>query len=1048
MKKLKVPKIILTMLLCAFAPISLWAQTQVSGIVIGSNKEPLIGATVMVKNTTVGVVTGMKGEYTINAAADATLVFSYIGMTSKEEPVAGRTKVNVSLSDNIMISDVVVVGYGKQEKKSLTGAVSNIKGADMVTTKSENPMNMLTGKLPGLRVWQKSAEPGTYSGTFDIRGMTNPLVIIDGIPRSVADFNRLNANDIAEVSVLKDGAAAIYGFRAGNGAVIVTTKKGKDGETSVSYNGSFTFQKPSGMPVLANAFDAMTLFNEKKMNNVDGGTLHYTEKDFEDYRNGTKRTTDWTGLLFSDFAPQTQHDLSISGGNAKTQYYVSMGYLYQEGFFKSGDLNYDKFNLRSNITTQIAKGLKFDLSLSGLADTRNTPYSSSTDIIRNYWKQGVLFPAYADPDNTMLNYAGLDDEDNTVAMMTADVSGYKKYQQKNFQSSASLSFDFGVITPVLEGLSAKGMANFDYRLDNNTSFRKEYSQYAYNAETDSYEQKLFNKSSKNNLRRENYDKQLLLGQVMLTYDRTFANVHKVGALVGWEVQKQTGDNFYAARDLAFGEPYLFAGVDEGTTAGMSTEFNDFYENALGALFGRINYAYDNRYLIEAQFRYDGSSKFSPGHQWGFFPSISAGWRLSEEPWFKSWTNSKIDQLKLRASYGILGDIADDGYDWMTGFKYPSTAGGADKGYYNGYAPGYIFGGSFNYAADPLAIPNASTTWLESKTFNVGVDFSAWNGLFGFAFDYFDRRRTGIFAQDKASIPTVVGAKAPRINGNSDRQFGMELELSHRNRIGEFSYDIKGIASITRRKHLIDVEKSAYGNSYDRWRNDNMTNRYQGVQFGYTGAGRYENWNDIWTYQIYKDRDVLPGDYKYEDWNGDGEINGLDEHPFAFDQTPWLNFSLSFGGEYKGFDLNFLFQGSALGSMEYKEPLYSIWGENGGGTLVQYLDRWRPTDPSADPYSTSTSWEKGYYGYMGHSPKGNSEFNRVSTSYLRLKSIEVGYTLPKLKKFSSASLRIYANAYNMFTMTGVKFVDPEHPDDDMGRMYPLSKTYSLGVSLTF
>jgi hypothetical protein len=237
----------------------------------------------------------------------------------------------------------------------------------------------------------------------------------------------------------------------------------------------------------------------------------------------------------------------------------------------------------------------------------------------------------------------------------------------------------------------------------------------------------------------------------------------------------------------------------------------------------------------------------------------------------------------------------------------------------------------------------------------------------------------------------VGTGAPRENLNSDRQFGIDLELSHRNRIGELSYTVKAIGTITRRKHLVAVEKGPWGNSYDRWRNDNLNNRYQGVQFGYESAGRYTNWEDIWSYPIYKDRDILPGDYKYEDWNGDGEINGQDEHPYAYDQTPWLNFSLAYNCTFKSFDLSFLFQGTAMGSMQYKEPLYAIWGTNGGGTLEQYTDRWHPVDPQADPYNPETEWAGGYYGYTGRYARDNSEFNRVSTAYLRLKSIELGYT---------------------------------------------------------
>lgn len=1040
-------------LLCSFFPLFLWAQNiQITGRVTDQNNEPVIGANVVVKNSTVGTITNFDGKYTIKAPENATLVFRYLGLTTQEVKVNGRSAINVSMEEgeDKSLNEVVVVGYGVQKKVTLTGAVAGVTGTDMIKTKNENPQNMLTGKVAGVRVWQKSSEPGSFNANFDIRGMGAPLIVIDGIPRETSDFQRLNANDIDDISVLKDASAAIYGVRAANGVVLVTTKKGsKDGKTKVTYNGSYTFQKPSKMPELADAFQTMTLYNERSMNNINGGSLIYKEADFNAFRNGTRRTTDWNSLIFSSVSPQTEHNLSISGGNDKTQYYVGLGYLYQEGFFKSGDLNYKKNNIRSNITTKIAKGLSMDLNLSGLLDQQNNPYSSSTDIIRNYWRQGVLYPAYADAANTMLNYEGLDLEENTVAKMTSDISGYRRYSKKNFQSSASINYDLGVLAPVLKGLSAKLLFSYDYNLFNNTIYRKEYYQYAYNNQTDSYNKKLYNVSSPSNLRREFYDEQQTLSQFLLNYNRTFGD-HSLSGVLGLEGQKQAGDNFYALRDLAFNNDYLFAGVDANEKGSMSSYPNDFYDVVHNAAIGRLNYAYATRYIAEFQFRYDGSSYFAPGHQWGFFPSGSLGWRISEEPFFKSISAlSFVNQLKLRASYGELGDErkAND-YGWVTGFSYPATSGNAEKGYYSQYAPGYIYGDNFVYAATPYAIANENLTWARSRIFDMGADFEGWNGLFGFAFDYFDRYQDQLLARTTGGLPTVVGATAPMANLNSNRQFGIDLELSHKNKIGDLIYKVKAIGTITRSMNMIAVERGPSGNSYDKWRNDNLTNRYQGIQFGYESAGRYTNWEDIRSYQIYKERDVLPGDYKYLDWNGDGQINGQDQHPFAFDQTPWVNYSLSFDGSYKSFDLNILFQGSALGSMEYREPLYSIWGSNGGGTLTQYLDRWHPVDPAADPYDPSTQWVSGYYGYTGRYPYSNSEFNRVSTAYLRLKSIELGYTLPKVKGSSPLNLRVFANAYNIFTLTGVKFVDPEHPDDDLGRLYPLNKTFTMGVSLSF
>lgn len=1044
------PALALLALVMMLVPAGAMAQriVTVTGTVTDHENEPLIGASVMVKNSSTGVVTNIDGQYTITASPEATLVFGYVGCKPVEEQINGRTTINVTLAMDAQVMDeVVVVGYGVQRRGSITGAVSGIKGDDMVRTTNENPQNMLTGKIPGVRVWQRSAEPGTYNNNFDIRGMGSPLVVIDGVPRTVEDFQRLNAADIQDVSVLKDAAAAIYGVRAANGVLLVTTKTGQAGESKVNYNGSFTIQKPSKMPELASAFDAMTLYNEKNRNNINGGSLIYTQEDFDAYANGTRRQSDWNGLVIADWSPQTQHDVSVSGGNERTQYFASLGYIYQEGIFKSGDLNYDKFNLRGNITTKLWNGVKLDLNVSGMSDNRNTPYYSSVDIIRNYWSQGVLHPAYADPENTMLNYAGLDLERNTVSMMTSDVSGHRKYRRKMLQTGAALTFNIGDWFAPLKGLQAKALISYDYQVDNNEIFKKEFYQYALNEADGTYSQKLFAESSPSNMRREFYDKSQFLSQFTLNYNNKFAGVHNVGALIGWETTSRHGDNFYAYRDLAFTIPYLLAGVEDGQVGSMNTGTGDLYDMGNEALIGRINYDFDNRYLVEAQFRYDGSSKFAKGHRWGFFPSVSAGWRISEEPWFKNLdTNAFFNQLKIRASYGELGDDGSINYEWLQGYTY---RGGtvADNGNYNGYSPGYIFNGQFVYGANPTAIPNVNLTWYKAKTFNIGVDFEGGNGIIGAQLDYFVRTRSGLFARNTGDLPTVVGSTAPLENLNKDRHFGLELMLTHRYRIGDWSWSARGIFSITRNKYLVAVQNANYSNSYDKWRNDNLNGRYQGVQFGYEGAGRYNNWYQIWNDKLYTERDLVPGDYRYQDWNGDGEINGQDEHPYAFDQTPWMNYSLDVTVNWRDFDFNMLWQGSAMGSMSYEEPLYAIWGMNGGGALEQFTDRWHTVDPNIDIYDPNAEWVSGYYAFTGRSPKGNSDFNRVSTDYLRLKSVELGYTIPR-HLLGGNTVRVYFNCYNPLTFTKVKFVDPEHPDSDLGRLYPLNRTYTIGLNLSF
>lgn len=1027
------------------------AQAQgimVKGKVVDQHNEPVIGATVGVDKGKAKTVTDIDGNFTLQVPANAQIVVNYIGMKPATQNVGGRRELNFVLQDDVnQLQDVVVVGYGTQKRGSITGSVAAVKGDEMVRTKNENPQNMLTGRVAGVRVWQKSSEPGSYNNNFDVRGMGTPLVIIDGVPRDMSDFQRMNADDIQDISVLKDASASIYGLRSANGVVLVTTKKGQAGQTKFSYNGSYTIQSPKSMPKLLDAYKTMTLYNERNLNNVNGGSKIYTDEMFDEFRNGTRRETDWNNLIFAKTSPQTNHNITVSGGNDKTQYFVSFGAFYQEGFFKSGDLNYHKYNITSNLTTEVYRGLKLSLNINAMTDKQNNPYCTSTDIIRNYWRQGVLFPAYADEAGTMLNYDGLDLEENTVAKMTADISGYRRYKQSQVLTSGIFEYDFGTLTNVLKGLKAKVMFSYDYHLNNNTIYRKQYYQYAYDPATQTYKQKLYASSAPSNLRREHYDTQQFLSQYTLSYNRDFGP-HSVAAVVGMETQRRTGDNFYAMRNLAFSSPYLFNGVEEGQVANSAT--GGIYSANYNAFIGRLNYSFAQRYLVEGQFRYDGSSKFAKGHRWGFFPSVSLGWVVSEEPWFKNIEFLKgVDQLKLRASYGEMGDDSGANYDWVAGYTYPSTSGNSEKGYYNQYAPGFIFGSQFVYAATPMAIPNELISWYKAKTFNVGVDFDTNNKLFGFSLDYFSRKMTGLYEYRTSVFPTVIGAKPPRENANSSRNFGMELELRHHNRIGRnFVYNVKGIVTITRQKYLTAIQNGPYANAYDQWRNDHLNNRYQGVQFGYEGNGRYQNWDEIWNETLYHEKNLLPGDYKYLDWNGDGEINSQDEHPYAFDQTPWMNYSLSIDCAYKGFDFSMLWQGSALGSMSYEEPLYSIWGQNGGGALEQYWDRWHPADENADPYDPNTKWVKGYYAYTGHYPSANSTFNRVSTAYLRLKQIELGYTLPKWKVFPSLNLRVYANAYNLFTITGVKFVDPEHPSDDLGRLYPLNRTYTFGVQVSF
>ena len=636
---------------------------KVSGKVTDQLGAPLPGASVVVKGTTTGTITDNGGTFSISVPSDGnSLIFSFVGMKSQEIAIGNKTTIDVSmLEESVGIEEVVAVGYGTQKKATLTGAVSAIKGADIVTTRNENVQNMLAGKISGVRVTQKTSEPGAFNDNFDIRAMGSPLIIIDGIPRTSVDFQRLDPNDIDNLSVLKDASAAIYGVRAANGVVLVNTKKGTNSKLELNYSGSFTWQVPSGLPSTVDAIGYMTLRNEAAMHNINGGSPLFNDQNFEDYRTGKLQSTDWYPLVFKKYAPQTMHNLSATGGNDKTTFYIGLGYQSQDGFFQSNDLNYTKYNVRSNVSTKITKHLTLDLNLSLVMDEQDRPYQDSWWIIRAFWRQGPQIPAYANNDPTK-PYQGEIEGDNPISFMNKDIDGYKKYKNKWVQTSASLKYDI----PGVKGLYLKGLFSYDYNVADNNIFQKEYNQYRYDAASDTYTK--YTRQSPNRVSREVYFKTQTLAQASLNYEGAF-NKHKVGGLLLWEAQKRNSDNFFAQRDLGLQLPYLFAGVATGQLATMNSNADALYENSNLALAGRFNYGYDNRYLAEILFREDGSSKFAEGHQWGFFPAASLGWRISEEKFLKETSSlSFINQLKLRASYGITGDDNASSYQFISGYN--------------------------------------------------------------------------------------------------------------------------------------------------------------------------------------------------------------------------------------------------------------------------------------------------------------------------------------------------------------------------------------------
>jgi TonB-linked SusC/RagA family outer membrane protein len=1008
---------------------------KITGKVTDEKGQPLPGVTVVIQGTTKGTISDANGNYTLqNVSPNETLEFSFVGMQKSMALVGDHSVINVTMKESATgLNEVVVVGYGTQRKVTLTGAVSSVQGSDITTTQSQDLSNMLSGKLAGVNIVQNTSEPGTFSNSFQIRGFGSPLIVIDGVPRS--NMDQIDPNDIASVSVLKDASAAIYGVRAANGVVLITTKQGKGGKINITYNGSVGLQVPSGMPQSMDAVGYMTFMNQRSMNNFYGGNIMYSAADMKPYIDGTKQSTDWYHAVMKNSAPQSQQDISFQGSTNNTNYFVSAGWTTQNGFLQSGSLNYHKYNVRSNITSNITKRLKVSLKISAIMDQKNQPYQSPWWIIRSIWRQIPIESIYA--NNTPGNYQYTSvDGSNPVAMADANVSGFQQYNNKWFQSS--LSFDYQI--PGIDGLTAHGMYSYDYSMSDNTSFQKQYNTYTYNAANSSYT--TFAQQSPNQLLRQYFSSPSALSQISLNYKQSFGG-NNIDAMALYEEQENSSDDFYAQRDLTIPLPELMAGNSLNQIGSMYPA--NLWKTANKGLVGRIRYDYDTKYIAEFSCRYDGSSKFAPGHQWGFFPDVSAGWRVSDE---KFWSNNKnlafIDNFKIRASWGELGDDNASSYQFVSGYNYPATDGGGN----NRQPPGSVFNGSFVNSVQPLGIPNTQLTWFISKTTDLGIDADAWRGLLGVQFDFFQRDRSGLLGTLLQSLPGIVGASLPQVNLNSDRTQGWEIALSHTNHFGEFFYTINGNISYSRTQNRTIVQAKA-GNSYLNWHN-NSNNRYNDAWWGYTIIGQYQSYNQIANSPTAVNT-TLPGDYIYQDWNGDGVINGLDVHPIAYHNPPRITYGLTFDLKYKNVDMNFLVQGANEVYVSYPEQLSQAgWGASNANALTYFANSWHPADPTANPYDRNTTWIAGQYSYLGNPADPNSTVEVHNAAYTRLKSMELGYTLPKfiVAKLGIQNFRIFLNGYDILTLSGLKFVDPEHPSGNYGYTYPLNKTYNIGVNIKF
>lgn len=1022
--------------LCLIFSGNAFAQRTITGIISDNQDIPLIGASVIVIGTTIGTVTDLDGKYSISATGDVELKIEYVGYKAKRVSVPASTSImNIVLDEDITeLESVIVVGYSTQRKVNLTGAVSAISGEKLETTKNQNIQNALTGKLPGVRIIQKTSEPGNLDNVFDIRGFGTPLIIVDGASINMAEFQRMNPDDIESISVLKDASAAIYGVRSSNGVVLIQTKKGIKGKAKIEFSAYYGMQAPSEMLKPVNAYERAVLSNEKyRRDNPTATELRYSDEDLAKLSTGETKTYDWYDEVLRSYAPQYQYNLSVEGGGDRIDYFLNYGYLKQESLFRSNDMNYSRYNLRSNIGAQVTEDIKVNVRLSGSVDDRDRPQQDAWSVFSSLWRTPTTLNIYAN-DNPAY-YQQIAGQNNPLALTNSDMTGYKINKRKFINATFDGVYDI----PYVKGLSAKGLFSYDNSIEDNTDFKKQYTLYNYSG-SETYDPVTYEKI--NTLSRYNYNSERRTWNLSLNYKNTFKGMHNIDAGLIYEENYETGAGFRAYRELDMPLPYLDLGNSiQQATGGAPAEY------ANKGFIGRFNYDFNSRYLLEGSFRYDGSSRFLPGNQWDLFYSGLIAWRISEESFIKNNVNF-IDNLKLRASYGRMGDDSANLYEFLGGYNY-----GTDGSYSDSYPKMYYLGSGWVTSLSTRATPNYNIGWLDISAANIGLDADLWNGLLGLTFEVFQRDRDGLYATKSAELPATFGAAMPQENLNSDRTKGLEIELKHRNKIRDFNYGVNANFSLTRTMKRINIH-TPYGNSFNEWKNT-QSDRYSDVWFLYGKGERLQSFEQRATYPYLIDQYSLPGDYIREDWNNDGIIDDNDKHPLALkgdndgNSRPLANFALNLNASYKNFDIDLMFQGSALGYVLYGEQLAQplTWD---GNALEYFLDRWRPTDPAANPRDPSTQWISGEFLYGGRAIDSESMFGVQNGAYLRLKTANLGYTLPKsaLAKTGLETVRFYVNAYNLLTITNVIGLDPERPNNQSGTVYPITKTVNFGVQVKF
>jgi len=993
------------------------APVKIRGTVVDGGNAPVPGATVLVKDSETAAVTDLDGRFTITADASSILEISCLGFVTKTYKVGTESVVRIVLEeDSMLLEDVVVVGYGTQRKASITGSVANVTNKDLVTTKAISVANTIVGKLPGLRAVQRSGAPGEDMPEIDIRGFGSALVIVDGVERS---FAKLDPNDVESISILKDASAAVYGSKGANGVILVTTKKGAEGKPTFEYSGWAGIQQITRYPKSYSSYQFAALTNEAA-NNIGLPDVYSAEQmqRFETGDGEFYKSTDWLETVTRKTAPVTAHNFSIKGGTKTVNYYVSLGVQDQQSYFRSNDWYDRRYNMHANVSAKLARGLTISLNTTGRLDSRNISGGSGVFYEIQVSKPFGSAWYYGEPVGPLRN------------------TYYEYGYSVNDERVLDTSFDAKWEIPWIKGLSLNAKLSLDFYNYRNKNWSPK-DPYRYEVVESGDIVKSYVGATIGRLRDQMGTNMTYDVQANLSYARKFGN-HDVNAIVLYQGTKGTSEWLSGYREFDLNLlNYMSYGNDKNKTNAGSEGMSIMH-----AFVGRFNYSYADRYLLEVVCRYDGSYLFAPAMRWGFFPSASVGWRISEEPWVKDnvpW----LSNLKLRASYGIVGDQSSFGaFQWMSGYIFP---GGK-----------YLFdAGSPTIGLYSSGLSNENLTWYTSRTANVGLDAGFFKGKLYFEADVFQRYRTGLMATRVATIPYSYGVSLPQENLNSDKTYGFEFVLGHSNSIGDFSYNIRGNISLTRSRYEY-VESADQPNAYKNWRN-NLNGRNKSITWGYEMIGQFQDFEEILNSPIQDgsgNKTLLPGDFKYRDVNSDGIIDGNDIIPISVGNTPFAYYALNMSVSWKGFDASVFFQGAGghkltLG-MAFIQPFMNEG--NSSGLSMWYDQRSHRVDPS-DPNS---EWIVGKLPPVRKAGFSNNEMTNsyytLDADYLRLKNVEIGYTFPSawMHRINVDRLRIFVNGSNLLTFTKgwmMDYIDPENGNSNAW-YYPQAKTYNMGVNLTF